>query len=156
MPLTGAVGFILTLQADLYLWTTTPASCHSGATELSGQMGMDSQSKLTFFLTLLETQCVQLLSFLFRNRGSLSWGTSGFQTVWEAGRGPAVLAEGRHCLTEAKCDGPAFSAEQHIWIENRKKIHNLYVTRNSWTKNKFYFYVIFTQLENSKNEMVKS
>lgn len=51
---------------------------------------------------------------------------------------------------------PAFSVEQNIRIKNRKKIHNLYVTRNSWTKNKFYFYVIFTQLENSKNEMVKS
>lgn len=47
-------------------------------------------------------------------------------------------------------DSSTSSLDQHIWIENKKEIHNLYFTKYSWAKNKFYFYVIFTQLEKSK------
>lgn len=42
------------------------------------------------------------------------------------------------------------SLDQHIWTENKKEIHNLQLTKYSWAKNKFYFYVIFTPLEKSK------
>lgn len=98
---------------------------------------------------------------LFRRKEGEVW-VSGFQTTREPSRGPAVLAGGEHCLTGADDSLSILNVTGQLsvwsktWIENRKKIHNLFFTRNSWTKNKFYFYVIFTQLENSKNEMVKS
>lgn len=119
---------------------------------------VDSQSKLT--LSWLYWKFTMFNSSTFHKKKKKKWKSesvdSGFYTLWEPEWrvlllqlqvGLCSLTVADNSLPMRYSDLSTSSLDQHIWIENKKGIHNLYFTKYSWTKNKFYFYVTFTQLE---------
>lgn len=109
-------------------------------TELPYKIDVDSQSKLTLSQLYWKLSVFNSSTFYKKKSTSLSLWTVGSKLHVNPREGSSGPPQGgtrlSHCawsltIPRRYSDSSTSSLDQHIWIENKKEIHNLYLTKYS-------------------------